>query len=105
VDRGLEAWRTSKDIQLELEAQAKSTSSPPRSPGAVCLRLDAQATYGVRFRRSIYGWKANFIELPMALVLHPNEVQVNRNRQIKMAFRICPGAASPYFGLWAVYRR
>jgi hypothetical protein len=46
-----------------LEAQYNSTSSPPWSPGEVCLRLDAQATYGVRFRRSTYGWKDIFIEL------------------------------------------
>jgi hypothetical protein len=31
-------------VQAKLEIQSKSTSSPPRSPGAVCLELDAQAT-------------------------------------------------------------
>jgi hypothetical protein len=35
-------------------------------PGAVCLKLDAQATYGVGFGRSIYVWNQNFIRLPMA---------------------------------------
>jgi hypothetical protein len=44
---GLEAWRYSKGVQAKLETQSKSTSSPPRSPGVVCLKLDAQATYGV----------------------------------------------------------
>jgi hypothetical protein len=45
----------------------QSTSSPPRSLGAVYLKLDAQASYGVGFGRSIYGWNQNFIRLPMAL--------------------------------------
>jgi hypothetical protein len=55
-------------VQAKLETRSKSTSSPPRSPGAVCLKLGAQATYGVRFGRSIYGWNQNFIRLPMAPV-------------------------------------
>jgi hypothetical protein len=66
VERSLELDKASKGRPRHLEAQYNSTLSPPRSSGAVCLRLDAQATYGVRFRRSTYGWKDIFIELPMA---------------------------------------
>ena len=42
-----------------------SSSSPPRSPGAAHTINDAQVAYGVRFGRSLYGWKDNFKELPM----------------------------------------
>jgi hypothetical protein len=44
----------------------QGSASQPRSPGAICLKLDALATYGVGFGRSIYGWNQNFIRLPMA---------------------------------------
>jgi len=43
----------------------KSSSSPPRSPGAARTKNDAQVTYRVRFERSLYGWKDNLKELPM----------------------------------------
>jgi hypothetical protein len=62
----LEVGQASKGRPRHLEAQYNSTLSPPRSRGAVCLRLDTQATYGVRFQRSAYGWKDIFIELLMA---------------------------------------
>jgi hypothetical protein len=50
----------------EVEAKSNSSSSPVRSPGAVRNKTDAQVAYGVGFGRSIYGWKHNFINLPMA---------------------------------------
>jgi hypothetical protein len=56
MEKGLEAWRYSKGVQAKLETQSKLTLSPPWSLGAVCLKLDAQATYRVGFGRSIYGW-------------------------------------------------
>jgi hypothetical protein len=52
----------------EVEAKSNLNSGPVRSPGAVRNKTDAQVAYGVRFGRSIYGWKHNFIELPMAPV-------------------------------------
>ena len=52
----------------ELEAQSKSSSSLFRSPGVARTKINAQAAYGVRFGYSLYGWKDNFKELPMALV-------------------------------------
>jgi hypothetical protein len=72
MEKGMEAWRYSKGVQAKLETQSKSTSSPPRSPGAVCLKLDAQATYGVGFGCSIYGWNHNCIRLPMSPVTPQN---------------------------------
>jgi hypothetical protein len=46
----------------KVEAQSNSSSSPVRN------KTDAQVEYEVRFGRSLYGWKQNFIDLPMALV-------------------------------------
>ena len=63
----------------ELEAQSKSSSSLLRSPGVARTKINAQAAYGVRFGCSLYGWKDNFKELPMALVSDPNSLGVNRN--------------------------
>jgi hypothetical protein len=64
----------------EVEAKSNSSSSLVRSPGAVRNKTDAQVAYGVGFGRSIYGWKQNFIELPMAPVLCQNLTRVNGNR-------------------------
>jgi hypothetical protein len=66
MEEGLEAWRANKGRPSQ--AHYNSSSSPTRSPGAVFGKIDAQATNGVRFRRSTYGWKVNFIELPIQLV-------------------------------------
>ena len=52
----------------ELEAQSKSSSSLLRSPGAARTKINTQAAYGVRFGCSLYGWKDNFKEFPLALV-------------------------------------
>ena len=64
----LEVWWTSKGSQAELEAQSKSSLSLLRSPGAAHTKINAQAAYGVHFGCSLYGWKDNFKEFPMALV-------------------------------------
>ena len=101
LGRSLEAWWTSKDSQGELEAQSKSSSSLLRSPGAACSKNNATATYGVRFGRSLYEWKDNFKDLPMAPVSGPNSLGVNRNRRNNGTFRICHSAATPSFGLLA----
>ena len=37
------------------------TFFPSQIPETVCTKNDATATYGVRLRRSLYGWKDNFI--------------------------------------------
>ena len=95
----LEAWWTSKGSQAELEAQSKSSLSMLRSPGTARTKINAHAAYGVRFRFSLYGWKDNFKELPMALVLGPNSFGVDGNRRNNTTSRICQGAAPPSFGL------
>jgi hypothetical protein len=77
-----------------VEAKSNSSLSPVRSPGAVRNKTEAQVTYGVGFGRSIYGWKKNFIELPMAVVSCQNSSRVNGNRRNKLTSRICRSAAS-----------
>ena len=101
LGRSLEAWWTSKVSQGELEAQSKSSSSLLRSPGAACSKNNATVTYGVRFGRSLYGWKDNFKELLMAQVSGPNLLGVDRNHRNKVTSRICHSAATPSFGLLA----
>ena len=77
----------------------KSSSSLPRCPGPACTKNDAKAAYRVRFGRSLYGWKDNFKELPMALASDPNSLEVNGNHQNNVASRIYQGAMPPSYGL------
>jgi hypothetical protein len=77
----------------KVEAKSNSSSSPARSPGAVRHKTDAPVAYGVGFGRSIYGWKKNFIKLPMAPVLCQNSSRFNRNRRNKLTYRICQSVA------------
>ena len=82
----------------EVEAQSNYSSSLSRSLGAAHTKNDTQAAYGVRFRRSIYGWKANLIRKPMQVVSHQNPFGINDNCRNKSSSRICQGAATPSFG-------
>jgi hypothetical protein len=77
-----------------VEAKSNSSSSPVQSPGAVRNKTDAQVAYGVGFGGSLYGWKQNFIELPMALVSCQNSFRVHGNRRNKLTSRIWQSAAS-----------
>jgi hypothetical protein len=102
--KGLEAWWTSKGAQAEVEAQTKSTSGPFRSPGAVCAKTGLTVAYRLGFGHSFYVWKLKKMIVPMALVSGPNSSRVVGNRQRKLTSRIWFGVATPYFGLWALYR-
>jgi hypothetical protein len=77
----------------------RSTSFQFRTPGTACTKTDAHVAYGVRFGCSLYRWKDNFKKLPMELVSAPNSSGVDRNRLHKLTSSICPGAATPSFGL------
>ena len=90
---------TSKDVQHETEAQSNMILSLPRSPGPVYVKLVTQDASGLRFRRSTYGWKANFIRKPIQVVPHQNLFGINGNHGHKTASRICQGATTPSFGL------
>ena len=45
-------YETSKGVQVELEAQSVSGSSPLRTLGTARTKMDAQVAYGVRFGRT-----------------------------------------------------
>ena len=85
-------------IFFVVEAKSNSSSSPVRAPELVCLKLVTQDASGLGFRRSTYGWKANWIRKPTQLVSHQKVFGINGNRRNKSASRICQGAATPSFG-------
>jgi hypothetical protein len=82
-----------------MEAQTDSSSFQFQILGTARNKMVAQVTYEVEFGRSLYGWKDNFKELPMAPVLGPNSSRIHRNCLNKFTSRICSGAATPSFGL------
>jgi hypothetical protein len=104
MEEGLEAWRSSEGSRIKMEAQTKLSSNLPRSPGAVSTKTVTQVAYRLGFGRSLYVWKANEKTFTMVFVGGPNSSRVFRNCQSKLIFRICPGAATSYVGLWALYR-
>ena len=67
-------------IFFMVEVQSNSSSSPVRAPGPVCLKLVIQDASGLRFRRSIYGWKANLIRKQIQVVSHQKTFKINGNR-------------------------
>ena len=66
--------------------------------------MGATVTYGLGFGHTWYGWKDNLKTLLMAPVSGPIYSGVDGNRRNKMTSRIYLGVASPFFGLWAMYR-
>ena len=103
MEKALEAWRTSKDVRIKMEAQTDSTSFQFRTPGTARTKTDAQVAYRVGLRRTWYGWKDDFNTIPMALVSGHNTSKINGNRLKKLTSSFYPGAAAPSFGLWALY--
>jgi hypothetical protein len=99
VGKTLEAWRTSEDVRIKMEAQTGSTSFQFRTPGIAHTKMDPHVAYRVRFGCSLYGWKDNFKKLPMEPVSGPNSSGVDENHLHKLTSRICSGAATPSFGL------
>ena len=100
-------WRCggpSEDVRNKMEVQTDSTSFQFRTPGTARTKMDAKVAYGVRFGRSLYGWKDNFKTLPVALVSSTKSFGVIRNHPRNLTSIICPGAAAPSFVLWALYR-
>ena len=59
--------------------------------------------YGLGFGRSTYAQKDKEKTFPMPPASCQNSSGVIGNRQNKRESRICVGAASPIFGLWALY--
>ena len=73
-------------------------SSPCRVPGPVYHKTGHTGAYGLHFRRSTYGWKANLIRKPTQVVSHQKLFGINGNRRSKSASRIYQSAAIPSFG-------
>ena len=78
IDNGMESRTTpiqegddDEDIAASDTYTLKSYSSttwslfPSQIPEIVYTKNNATATYGVRLRRTLYGWKDNFINFPM----------------------------------------
>jgi hypothetical protein len=82
-----------------MEAQTDSSSFQFRILGTTRNKMDTQVAYGVGFGRSLYGWKDNFEEFPMAPISCPNSSRIDGNCLNKLTSRIYSGAATPSFGL------
>jgi hypothetical protein len=68
-------------------------------PVTVHTKIIAEITYGLRFGRSLYGWKEKTITFPMDLVSCQNTILFHGKRQNNQAYRICQGVVLPHFGL------
>jgi hypothetical protein len=49
------------------KAKSNSTSSPPRSPGPICTKMDVQNASKLQFGWALYGWKYKEISFPTQL--------------------------------------
>jgi hypothetical protein len=76
-----------------MEAQTDSSSFQFRITGTARKKMGTQVAYGVGFGRSLYGWKDNFEELPMAPVSGPNLSRIHGNCLNK--FRRCDAVFWP----------
>ena len=94
----------SDTYMLKSESSTTWTSFPSRILETVCTKNDATATYRVRLRRTLYGWKDNFINFSTPLDSGPYLFGVNRNSRNKLTSRIWKGVAPPLLGQWPVYR-
>jgi hypothetical protein len=95
--------KTRKDGQIELEAQPTMSLSWSQNPIPVHANLDAQISSGLRFGSSIYVWKAEKTTFAMDLVPCQYFLRIDRNCQNMITSRVDLGAASPFFGPWAMY--
>jgi hypothetical protein len=78
-------------IESQAQGELKSSlfANPVRTAGVGVAKTDAQATYGLHFRRSRYRWKAKAISFLTQLVPHQYTVGAYKNRYRKMMSRIC----------------
>jgi hypothetical protein len=56
-------------------------------PGTVRTKIVTEITYGLRFGRSLYGWKDKRITFPMDLVSRPNTFLLHGKRRTHEAYR------------------
>ena len=92
---------TKSQVKMELQAQlvleSNSISRPVRTTEVGLTKTDAQTTYGLRFERSTYRWKANVISFPTQLVSHHFDFRDDRKSRRNVMDKICQGAATPVF--------
>jgi hypothetical protein len=69
--KGLEKCQDVKEEKIRGSQQEKnnydSTSSPPRSPGPVYTKMDAQDASKLQLGWALYGWKDKKISFPTQL--------------------------------------
>ena len=75
---------------LKSDLSTTWTSFPSRIPETVCTKNDATATYGVRLRISLYGWKDNFITFPTPPNSSPSSelTEINKTSQHPESVRV-----------------
>jgi hypothetical protein len=54
---------------------------PVQSPGPPCLQINAQDTYDLQYRRSLYAWKDKEIIFATQLVSWSTKIRVTRNHR------------------------
>ena len=74
---------------LKSDSSTTWTLFPSRIPETVCTKNDATSTYGVRLRRSLYGWKDNFITFPTPPDSGPELSGVDGKSRNKSTSRNC----------------
>jgi hypothetical protein len=78
------------DVHEKVANQSNSElpgSSPTRSPGPPCIKIDIQIVFDLRFGCSTYALKAKKITFPMELVSCTNKIEVVRNHQNSTDFQ------------------
>jgi hypothetical protein len=87
-----------REFQTQGELKSCLFANPVRTVGLVLKKMDAQATYGPRFRHSRHSWKAKDISFPTQLISCQNTLRADQNCRNKMASRIYQKSAMPVFG-------
>jgi hypothetical protein len=83
---------------IDSQAQEKLNSSLfdlVRTARVGLTKMDAQVTYGLRFRCFRYCWKAKKISFPTHLVSHQNMLEADGNRYNKMTSKIYQKSVTP----------
>jgi hypothetical protein len=83
------------DFQAQEKLKSSLFANPVRTAGMGLMKMDAQATYELHFRRFRYPWKAKKISFPTHLVPRQNMLRADRNRHNKMTSKICQKSATP----------
>jgi hypothetical protein len=83
------------DSQAQEKFKSNLFANPVRTPRVGLTKMDAQATYGLRFRRFRYRWKDKKIIFPTHLVPHQNMIVADGNHRNKRMSRICHKSVMP----------